>query len=162
MSWRLRCARSDIVTMAGNSLRGGRNKWLPIPRAVPFDLHQALRLKAPGGVENGLRDRPRRPTQDSARLFRRDLSRLPQLVQPPTRNRVEDRDRANEKVWHGKRRNFPRLASQPLFEDFGDVGHPVEIARPDEALSRSRGRCHRRQLQCSYVAYVNQVEAEMR
>ena len=57
---------------------------------------------------------------------------------------------------------FPRLVPQPLFEDFGDVGHPVEIARADEALSRSRGHCHRQQLQCRDVAHVDQVEAEMR
>jgi hypothetical protein len=129
---------------------------------VVGNLHQALRLKAPGGVENGLRDRSRRPAQHSTRIFRGDLSRLPQLVQPPPRNRVEDRNHADEKIWHGNRRDFPRLVSQPLFEDFGYVGHPVEIARADEALSRSRGRCHRQHLQCRDVAYVDQVEAEMR
>ena len=80
---------------------------------VVGNLHQALRLKAAGGVENGFRDRPRRPTQHSARLFRRDLSRLPQLVQPPPRNRVEDRDHADEKIGHGNRRDFPRLVSMP-------------------------------------------------
>ena len=55
-----------------------------------------------------------------------------------------------------------RLVPQPLFEDFGYVGHPVEIARADEALSRSRGRGHRQQLQSRDVAYVDHVEAEMR
>ena len=33
------------------------------------NLHQALRLKASGGIENGLWDRPCRPAQHSTRLF---------------------------------------------------------------------------------------------
>src|SRR5208282_3388487 len=45
----------------------------------------------------------------------------------------------DEKVRYRNGWNLSRLVPQPLFEDFGDVGHPVELARADEALPRSRG-----------------------
>ena len=78
------------------------------------------------------------------------------------RNRVEDRDHADEKIGDGKRRDFPRLDPQPLFEDFGYVSHRVEIARADEAFSHSRGRGHRQQLQLSDVTDVDHVEPKTR
>jgi hypothetical protein len=69
------------------------------------------------------------------------------------------RQRANEKIWRRNRRDFPGLVSQPLFEDFGNVGHPIEFARTDEALTRSPGRRHRQQLQCRDVAHVHHRKA---
>ena len=62
---------------------------------------------------------------------------------------------ADEKARYGNGWNLARLVRQPLFEDFGDVGHPVELARADEALPRSRGRGHRQQLQRRDVAHVD-------
>jgi hypothetical protein len=97
---------------------------------VQFNLHQALRLKAPGGVENGLRDQPRRPAQHPARLFRRDMSRLPQLVQPPRRNRVEDRTSKSGTEIDG---TFRALSSNPMGRNYlagthGDAANAVLAA----------------------------------
>ena len=66
---------------------------------------------------------PQRIDEESCRPRRRKPGRVEGY------NRVKDGDHADEKVRYGKGRNLPRLVSQPLFEDFGDVGHPVEIAR---------------------------------
>ena len=45
--------------------------------AVQLNLHHAVRLKAPGGVESGLWDRPRRPAQLAPRLVRGNRAALP-------------------------------------------------------------------------------------
>src|SRR5271166_4236654 len=85
---------------------------LVAPRQVP-NLHQALRLKAPGGVENGLRNRPRRPAQLAPRLVGGNRAALPKLEEPRAQNGIEHCEKANEKVRYGKGRNLPRLVSQP-------------------------------------------------
>jgi hypothetical protein len=67
----------------------------------PSDLSRTLRLQAPGGVEDGFRRRPRRPSQHAPRLIRRNHAALSEVKQPSAHDGIEERKQANENVRYG-------------------------------------------------------------
>ena len=55
------------------------------------DLNQTLSLKAPGGVENGLSRRSRRPAQHAPSFVRRNQTMLPKFEKPTAYDRIKYR-----------------------------------------------------------------------